>query len=412
MTFEINRRALLGSVGALPLLGRAARAQAKPVIRIGVMNDMSGPYRDVSGMVSVECARQAVADFGADKPYAVEIVFGDHQNKPDIGAGLARQWFDRDGVDCIVDVPTSSVALAVAAVAHEKDRAYINTGAGTPDLTGPQCNAQTIHWSYDTYMLAASTAAATARSGGDTWFFITANYVFGQQLQRDATMFVERAKGKVLGSALYPFPETTDFSSYLLQAQASRAKVIAFANAGGDTVNSVKQAHEFGLTTENGFKLAALLASLNVVHALTLPIAQGLVLTESFYWDLNDRTRAFTKRLNARTNGTPANLEQAGCYGGVVHYLKAIDAMGAAAAKASGAAAIAQMKKMPTDDDAFGKSTIREDGRALMPAYLFEVKKPAESHAPWDYYKLVATTAGPDAAPPMADAKCPLVKAA
>jgi branched-chain amino acid transport system substrate-binding protein len=414
----LSRRTLLGAaasgaaVGAVPGLSPRARAQGKPVLKIGVLNDMSGPYRDVSGMVSVECARLALADYGVSgKNYDVEIVFGDHQNKPDIGAGIVRQWCDRDAVDCILDVPTSSVALAVAEIAKEKNKAYLNTGAGTPDLTGKQCNANTIHWSYDTYMLAASTGAAMVRAGGDTWFFITANYVFGQQLQRDTTTFVEKAKGKVLGSALYPFPETTDFSSFLLQAQASKAKVIGFCNAGTDTVNSIKQAHEFGLTPASGFKLAALLANIDVVKALTLQTAQGLTLTESFYWDLNDRTRAFTKRLDPHTNGQPANLEQAGCYGSTLHYLKAVDALGGPANARDGAAVIAQMKKMPTDDDAFGKSEIREDGRALMPAYLFEVKKPSESKSRWDFYKLVATTPGPEAAPPLAEEHCNLVHA-
>jgi branched-chain amino acid transport system substrate-binding protein len=387
-----------------------ARAQGKPVFKIGVLNDQSGPYRDVSGPVSVACAKQAVEEFAATpRDFDIQVLAGDHQNKPDIGAGIARQWFDRDGVDMIIDVPTSSVALAVAAVAKEKNKVYINSGAGTPDLTGKQCNANTIHWTYDTYMLAKSTGAATVAAGGDTWFFITANYVFGQQLQRDTSAIVIKAGGKVLGSALYPFPETTDFSSYLLQAQASGAKVVGLANAGDDAVNSVKQAHEFGLT-QNGTRLAGLLVTINVVHALTLDVAQGLTLTESFYWDLNDRTRAFTKRLNPKTKNVPANLEQAGCYSGALHYLKAIADLGAAPAKADGAAVIARMKKLPVDDDAFGPCTIREDGRLLCPAYLFEVKKPSESKAPWDYYKLIATTPGPDAAMPLADENCPLVK--
>ena len=300
------------------------------------------------------------------------------------------------------------MAAATANIAKEKNRAYINTGAGTPDLTGPQCNPQTIHWSYDTYMLARSTAGATVKNGGDTWYFITANYVFGQQLQRDATAFVVKGGGKVLGAALYPFPETTDFSSFLVQAQSSGAKVVGLSNAGADTVNSVKQAHEFGLTS-GGAKLAALLATIQVVDSLTLEVAQGLLLTESFYWDLNDRTRAFTKRLEKRTDGKPANMEQAGCYGGTTHYLKAVKALGLEKAR-EGAAVIAQMKATPTDDDAFGKCSIREDGRFLCPAYLFEVKKPSESKGRWDYYNLVATTSAEDAAPPLAEEHCPMVK--
>jgi branched-chain amino acid transport system substrate-binding protein len=407
----LARRTLLGSAaaaaGAAAMAGRRARAQGKPGVKIAVLNDQSGTYRDVSGPVSVACVRQAVDDLG-DLGFPVEVIAGDHQNKPDVGASLARQWYDRDGVDMIIDVPTSSVALAVANIAKEKNKAYVNTGAGTPDLTGSQCNPQTVHWSYDTYMLARSTAGATVKNGGDTWFFITANYVFGQQLQRDATTFVTRGGGKVLGAAPYPFPETADFSSFLVQAQSSGAKVIGLANAGGDTVNSVKQAHEFGLTA-GGAKLAALLATIQVVDSLTLDVAQGLLLTESFYWDLNDRTRAFTKRLDAKTGGKVANLEQAGCYGGAMHYLKAVRALGVDKAR-DGAAVVAQMKAMPTDDDAFGRGRIREDGRNLCPAYLFEVKKPSESKGRWDYYKLLATTSGEDAAPPLADEHCAMIK--
>jgi branched-chain amino acid transport system substrate-binding protein len=403
---RVKRRTVLAAAAAaaLPLRGRA---QASQGIKIGVLNDQSGTYRDVSGAVSVACVHQAIDDLG-NLGFPVEVIAGDHQNKPDVGASLARQWFDRDGVDMIIDVPTSSVALAVGNIAKEKNKAYVNTGAGTPDLTGPQCNPQTIHWSYDTYMLARSTAGATVKNGGDTWFFITANYVFGQQLQRDATKFVLDGGGKVLGAALYPFPDTTDFSSFLVQAQSSGAKVVGLANAGVDTVNSVKQAHEFGLTA-SGIKLAALLATIQVVDSLGLEVAQGLLLTESFYWDLNDRTRAFTRRLQTKTDGKPANLEQAGCYGGTIHYLKAVAALGVEKAR-DGAAVIAQMKATPTDDDAFGKCRIREDGRNLCPAYLFEVKKPSESKGRWDYYKLVATTPGEEAAPPLADEHCPMVK--
>jgi branched-chain amino acid transport system substrate-binding protein len=409
---KVSRRSLMGSAAlaaALVPVARA-RAQGKPTLKIGVLNDQSGPYRDVSGAVSVACAKQAAEEFAPmAKDFDIQVVAGDHQNKPDIGAGLARQWFDRDGVDMIIDVPTSSVALAVAAVAKEKNKVYVNSGAGTPDLTGAQCNANTIHWTYDTYMLAKSTGAATVAAGGDSWYFITANYVFGQQLQRDTSTIVTKAGAKVLGASLYPFPETTDFSSFLLQAQASGAKVVGLANAGDDTVNSVKQAHEFGLT-QNGTRLAALLATLNVVHALTLDIAQGLTLTESFYWDLNDRTRAFTKRLNTKTANVPANMEQAGCYSGSLHYFKAVTDLGVGQAKSDGAAVVARMKKLPVDDDAFGSCSIREDGRLLCPAYLFQVKKPSESKAPWDYYKLIATTPGSDAAMPLAYEKCSLVK--
>jgi branched-chain amino acid transport system substrate-binding protein len=405
---SVARRTLLAATAAVALPWSRARAADAPVIRIGVLNDMSGNYRDVGGPVSVACARQAADEF-TGHGFNVEIRSGDHQNKPDIGANIARQWFDRDGVDMIVDVPTSSVALAVAGIAAEKNKAYVNSGAGTPDLTGKQCNANTIHWSYDTYMLARSTGGATVKAGGKDWFFITANYVFGQQLQRDTARFVTEAGGKVLGTALYPFPDTTDFSSFLLQAQGSGATVIGLCNAGADTVNSVKQAHEFGLTA-GGARLAAMLASIQVIDSLGLEASQGLLLTESFYWDLNDRTRAFTKRLSAKTDGKPAAMEQAGVYGGTLHYLKAVAAMGPEAARADGAATIAQMKKTPTDDDAFGVNKIREDGRLLCPAYLFEVKKPSESKGRWDYYKLSATTSGEDAAMPLAEEHCKLVK--
>ena len=409
-TVRLSRRGLIGGAAVASSLPFArGRAQAKTTLKIGVLNDMSGNYRDVSGPTSVACTRQALEDFGLSaKDFAVEVIAGDHQNKPDIGVSIVREWIDRDGVDVIMDVPTSSVALAIAGVVKEKNKVYINTGAGTPDLTGAQCNANTIHWSYDTYMLGRSTGGATVKAGGDSWFFITANYVFGQQLQRDASTFIDQAGGKVLGSIQYPFPDTTDFSSYLVQAQASGAKVIGLCNAGDDAVNSVKQAHEFGLT-QGGAKLAALLATINVVHALTLETAQGLLLTESFYWDLNDRTRAFSNRVGPKIRGAKPNLEQAGCYSGALHYLKAVADMGAAPAKADGAAAVARMKKMPVDDDAFGPSAIREDGRNLVPAYLFQVKAPAESKAPWDYYKLLATTSGEDAAPPLAGEHCPLV---
>ncbi len=407
---KLSRRGLLGSATLAAALPPArGRAQAKTALKIGVLNDMSGNYRDVSGPTSVACTRQALEDFGlAGKDWSVEVIAGDHQNKPDIGVSIVRQWIDRDGVDVILDVPTSSVALAVAGVVKEKNKVYINSGAGTPDLTGSQCNANTIHWTYDTYMLGRSTGGATVKAGGDSWFFITANYVFGQQLQRDASTFVTQAGGKVLGSIQYPFPDTTDFSSYLVQAQASGAKVIGFANAGDDAVNSVKQAHEFGLT-QGGARLAALLATINVVHALTLETAQGLLLTESFYWDLNDRTRAFSKRVAPKISGARPNLEQAGCYAGALHYLKTVADMGPQQAKADGAAVVARMKKLKPDDDAFGPSSIREDGRNLTPAYLFQVKTPAQSKGPWDYYNLVATTSGEDAAPPLASEHCPLI---
>ncbi len=410
---DLTRRALLGTATlavSSPLLVGRARGAATPV-KIGVLNDESGLYRDVSGPTSVACAQQAVTDFGAaEKSLDVQILVADHQNRPDVGANICRQWFDRDGVDMVIDVPTSSVALAVAGIAKEKDRAYICSTAATADLTGPACAATTVHWTYDTWMLAHSTGGAMVKAGGDTWFFITADYAFGHALQRDTTNFVKAAGGKVLGSVDVPFPGTSDFSSFLIQAQASGAKVIGLCNSGGDTVNSIKQAAEFGIVA-GGQKLAGMLVFINDIHAIGLSVAQGLVLSESFYWDLNDRTRALTKRVLQRTKDQYPAMSHAGVYGGTLHYLKAVAAMGAAEAKKSGAATVAQMKKMPTDDDAFGPGSIREDGRALHPAYLFQVKKPSESKYPWDYYKLLATTPADQAFRPLHDGGCPLVKA-
>ena len=419
-----TRRGFLGAAGgavlgagllSAPVRGARAQGQSSQAsaargaaIKIGVLNDLSGPYRDTGGPGSVACTRQAIAEF-TDAGFPIELVFADHQNKPDVGASIARQWFDQDGVDMVMDVPTSSVALAVNSVAREKNKVYINSGAGTTDLTGVQCSPNTVHWTYDTYMLAKSTAGATTKAGGDSWFFVTADYVFGQQLQRDASRFATAAGGKVLGAAAYPFPGTTDFSSFLLNAQASGAKVLGLCNAGADTVNCVKQAHEFGLAGK--MKIAALLMELPDVHGIGLDIAQGLLLTESFYWDLNDRTRAFTKRfLTGQKTTVPPDMIQAGCYSGTLHYLKAVKAMGVAAAKASGAATVAKMKAMPTDDDAFGKGSIRADGRQLCPSYLFQAKTPAESHGEWDLYKLLATTPADQAFQPLSEGHCSLVK--
>ena len=406
----LDRRGLLGAAAALPALGglpfRSAKAQGATV-KVGVLNDQSGLYRDISGPTTTACVRQAVQDLGG-LGFNVEVVIADHQNKPDVGVNVARQWFDRDGVDIIVDVPTSSVALAVAQVAKEKNKVFIPTTAASADLTGPVCNANTIHWAYDTYMLAKSTGGAMVKAGGDTWFFLTADYAFGHALERDTGNFVKAQGGRILGAVRTPFPGTTDFSSFLVQAQASRAKVIGLANAGGDTINCVKQAAEFGIT-RRGVKLAALLMFLNDVHGMGLQTAQGLVCTETFYWDLNERTRAFTNRVKPHTGGNMPSMGHAGAYSGVLHYLKAAKQMGVAAAKADGAAAVAQMKRMPTDDDCFGAGSIRADGRKLCPAYLFEVKAPAESKAPWDYYKLLQTSPANEAFRPINEGGCTLV---
>jgi len=410
----IDRRTLLGAAATIPAWGalpfRSARAQAANTIRIGVLNDQSGLYRDISGAGSTQAARLAVQESGiTQRGINVEVIQADHQNRPDVGSTVARQWFDRDGVDMIVDVPTSSVALAVSGIARERNKVFIGSGPATSDLTGAQCSPNTVHWTYDTYMLAKGTGGAMVAAGGRTWFFITADYAFGHALERDTTNFVNAAGGRVVGSVRTPFPGTTDFSSFLQQAQRSRAQVIGLANAGGDTINSIKQAGEFRIT-RGGTKLAGLLVFISDVHALGLETAQGLVLTETFYWDLNDRTRAFTNRLGALPGNLRPGMTQAGVYGGVLHYLKAVGDMGVAAAKASGTEVVNRMKAMPCSDDAFGEGTIRADGRKLHPAYLFEVKAPGESRGAWDYYKLLSTIPANEAFRPISEGGCALVR--
>ena len=409
----LNRRTLLTATLAAASLGTARGQEARPVLRLGVLTDLSGPYRDTAGPGSVACTRQAAEEAQAAFPgLQVEVVQADHQNKPDIGAGIARQWFDQGGVDAIVDVPNSGVGLAVAQVCREKDKVFLVTGAGTAELTGKQCAPTTVHWTFDTYMLARSNGGALVEAGRKTWFFVTADYAFGQALQRDATAFIAQAGGRVLGSALYPFPQTSDFSSFLVQAQSSGAQVLALANAGADTINCIKQAAEFGLTRGGGVTIAAMLMFISDVHALGLQAAQGLTLTETFYWDLNDRTRAFARRVMPKMNPDwRPNMEHAGSYAASLHYLKAAADMGAAEAKRSGSAAVARMKAMPTDDDAFGPGRIREDGRKLQPAYLFQVKAPGESRGPWDCYKLLATTPPDQAARPLDRGGCPMIRA-
>ncbi|RVU21045.1 ABC transporter substrate-binding protein [Methylobacterium oryzihabitans] len=397
----LTRLLLATALGALA----AGTALAQTPVKIGVLNDRSGVYADLSGEGSVVAARMAVEDFkAADKGLKVEIVSADHQNKPDVGASLARQWYDRDGVDAIFDVPTSSVALAVAQVSREKNKAFIDSGAGTADLTGPQCAPTTVHWTYDTVALANGTGSAMVKRGGDTWYFLTADYAFGQALQRDTTAVVTKNGGKVVGSVKTPFP-TSDFSSFLLQAQASKAKVIGLANAGGDTINAIKQAAEFGIT-EGGQALAGLLIFSSDVHALTPKVAQGLVFTEPFYWDLNDGTRAFSDRFAKLSGGKKPTAVQAGVYASVLHYLKAVEAL---KESGDGTKVVAKMKELPTDDPLFGKGTIRPDGRKIHDMYLFEVKKPGESKNPWDLYKTLATIPAAEAFRPLNEGNCPLV---
>lgn len=404
---NLNRRTLLGTAAAaatLPSIG--ARAQGAS-LKIGVLTDLSGPYKDLAGPQAIQCVYQAMEDFGVSaKGMKVEVISADHQNKPDVGAGTARQWFDRDGVDLIVEVANSGVALAVAGVAKEKNKVYINSGAATSDLTGEQCNGNTIHWAYDTYMLAKSTGGALAKAGGDSWFFITADYAFGKALQRDTTSFIQANGGKVVGGVAYPFPGTTDFSSMLLQAQSSGAKVLGIANAGTDTINTIKQAKEFGLD----MTLAGLLLFISDVHALGLEVAQGIALTDSFYWDMNDKTRAFSKRLQPKFPAARPTMVHAGVYSSVLHYLKVAAEAGVPAMKGPGTEVVARMKAMPTDDDCFGPGSIRADGRKIHPSYLWKIKKPSESKGPWDYYTAVAATPAAEAFRPLTAGGCALVK--
>jgi branched-chain amino acid transport system substrate-binding protein len=407
---RLTRRTLLSSAALAATTPSLSRAQTA-TIRIGVLNDQSGQYRDDGGPTGVICAKQALLDFGVSgKGFNVEVLSADHQNKPDVGASIARQWIDQQGVDVIADVPTSSVGLAVNTVCREKNKIMLNSGTGTSDLTGPQCSPNTIHWTYDTYMLGKSTGGSIVKEGGDTWFFVTADYAFGQALERDTTNVITKLGAKVLGSVKYPFPETSDFSAMLISAQASGAKVLGLANAGGDTQNCIKQAQEFGLMKT--MKVAALLIQSTGVHSLGLATAQGLRWSESYYWDLNDRTRAFNDRIKGKTpNGIYPNMTQAGNYGAVLQYLKAVADMGVTAAKADGRAVVARMKAMPTDDDCFGPGRIRDDGRALHPCYLLEAKKPSESNQQWDVARVLATTPMDEAFRPLNEGGCPLAKA-
>ncbi|TCZ56739.1 ABC transporter substrate-binding protein [Roseicella aquatilis] len=403
----LDRRALLLGGAAFGALPRATRAQARDTIRLGVLSDMSGAFADLSGPNSVLAVRQAVQD-AAPLGLKVEVIAADHQNKPDIATNITRQWLDRDGVDAVVDVPASSAALAVNKVVREKNKAFLASAPGTSELTGAQCSPNTVQWTYDTWMLANSTARAMVREGGDSWFFVTADYAFGHSMEVEGGKIIAAEGGRVLGNARFPFPGTTDFSAFLLRAQASRAKIVGLAFGGTDMANAVKQATEFGLQ-KRGQRLAALILFISEVHSMGLETAKGLVCSESFYWDVNDRTRALTRRLRQNFNAPPPTMVQAGCYGVVLHYLKAVADMGVAAAKADGAAAVTRMKAMPCDDDAFGPGTIRADGRKLHPAYLLEVKTPAESRGPWDYYKVLQTVPGDQAFRPMAEGGCPLV---
>jgi branched-chain amino acid transport system substrate-binding protein len=373
-------------------------------VKFGVLNDRSGPYADLAGEGSVVAARMAAEDFMAEnKDVKVEILSADHQNKADVGSAIVRQWVDRDSVDVILDVPLSSVALAVHQIVREKNKLMINSGAGASELTGALCSANTIHWTYDTWALANGTGGALVRSGGDSWFFITSDYAFGRALERDVSEVVVKNGGKVLGAVRHPL-SATDYSSFLLQAQGSRAKIVGLANAGGDTINTIKQAAEFGLT-EAGQKLAGLLVFISDVHSLGLKTTQGLVLTEAFYWDRNEGTRTWSKRFADKFGGRMPTMVHAGVYSGAMHYLRSLKRAG----DKSPEKVTAEMRRVPAEDPLFGRSTVRVDGRVTHDMYLFEVKKPSESKGAWDYYKLVSTIPAEQAFRPIKDGGCSLV---
>ncbi|TKT72993.1 ABC transporter substrate-binding protein [Afipia massiliensis] len=399
--------ALMLSTALMIGAGTSAFAQDK-TIKIGNLTDMSGLYADVGGPGSTLAAQMAVEDSGLTKKgWKIDVIAADHQNKPDVGTTTTRQWLDVEKVDVVVDVLNSGVALAVKNVVTEKNAIMINSGAASSDLTNSQCSPNVVHWVYDTYMLANSTGTALVKAGGDSWFFLTADYAFGAALERDTTTAVTKAGGKILGSVKHPL-NSSDFSSFLLQAQASKAKIVGLANAGGDTTNSIKQAAEFGIV-KGGQRLAGLLMFISDVNSLGLNVAQGLNFTETFYWDLNDGTRAFSKRFSERSkNKAPPTMVQAGVYSGLMHYFKTLEAMGGNSH--DGAKIVAKMKETPTDDPLFGKGSIQPNGRKIHPAYLFEVKKPSESKGPWDYYKLVGTTPAEQAFRPLSESVCPLVK--
>jgi branched-chain amino acid transport system substrate-binding protein len=387
---------------AATLMAGSAIAQD---IKIGVLNDRSGVYADLSGEGSVIAARMAVEDFGAaDKGINVEIISADHQNKPDIASGIARRWYDEEGVDVIVDVPTSSAALAVNEITREKDKVFLISGAASSDLTGKACSPNTVHWTYDTWSLAHGTGKAMVDAGYKNWFFLTADYAFGHALEADTSAVVEANGGTVVGTVRHPFPGT-DFSSFLLQAQASGADVIGLANAGGDTVNAIKQAAEFGIT-QSGQALAGLLIFITDVHALGLETAQGLTLTEAFYWDLNDETRAWSERFAEQNGGSMPTMVHAGVYASVLHYLKAVEATGGK----ESAALMEWMKANPTSDPLFGEGEVRADGRHIHDMYLFRVKTPEESEGPWDYYEVVSTIPSEIAFRPLEEGGCELVQ--
>ncbi len=403
----LTRRATLGAaISAFGAGGvRRARAQADDTIRIGVLNDQSGVYRSVGGPGSVVCVKQAIAEFAAPHDLKVDLRVADHQNKPDIAVAITRQWFE-EGVDAIADVQGSAIGLALNHLVRERDKVMLACNVATSELDGKSCSPNTVHFAHDTYMLANSTGGALVRQGGDSWFFIRADYAFGKQMQADTVAVIERNGGKLLGSLAVPFPND-DFSAALVQAQASGAKVIGLAEAGTDLVNCLKQAAEFGIV-RRGQRLAAMIMFIQDVHALGLPTTQGLVLSNTFYWDSTDQTRAFTKRVWSAMGDAPPNMSQAANYSAVLHYLKAVAALGPAEARKSGLAAVKWMKANKLQDDAIGEAIVRADGRVISPAFLCEVKKPEDSKYPWDYFRVLAVTPGEQAFRPLSEGGCPL----
>lgn len=387
------------------LVAMPAYAESNGLLRIGVLNDMSSVYADFQGPGSVIAAQMAIEDFAKQSKRKVEVVSADHQNKPDVGAGIARRWLDVEGVDMIVDLPNSAVALAVGEIVREKNKVAIGSGAGTALLTGARCSPNFVHWTYDTWANGHALARGVLEAGGKTWFFVTADYAFGHDLEKQASDEVREGGGKIIGNVRHPLG-ASDFSSYLLQAQASGAEVVALANAGGDTTNSVKQAAEFKIGAKQ--KIVSLIFDLQSVPALGLNTAQGLVGINAFYWDMNDQTRAWSKRFQERhPKKMMPNHMHAGVYAAVLHYLKAVDKVGS---PSDGAAVVAAMKAMPTDDPLFGKGTIRADGRKIHPMYLLQVKTPTESKSEWDVFKVIGTIPADKAFRPLNEGGCPLVK--
>ena len=391
-------------LASLGLSGSAlAQERLDKVVKVGALGDQSGLYQDIGGPGSTVAAQMAIEDSGLRaKGWKIDLISADHQNKPDVGTNIGKQWIDVEKVDVFVDLASSGVGLAIANLARERNVVNLNSGSASSDLTGKQCSPNTVHWVYDTYMLANGTGKALVKSGGDTWFFLTADYAFGQALERDTSAVVTANGGKVLGSVKHPL-NNADFSSFLLQAQSSKAKIVGLANAGG---NAIKQAAEFGIVA-GGQKLAGMLMFITDVNALGLNVAQGLNFTETFYWDMNDQTRAFTKRFNERFKKSPPTMVQAGVYSSLIHYFKALEALGGN--PHDGIKVVNKMKELPTDDPLFGKGSIRADGRKIHPAYLFEVKKPSESKYPWDYYKLIATIPADEAFLPLEKSVCPML---